>query len=56
MKVVGRVRVGKDVFDTRAVRIGECLEIVDGEERIGYLCKVGQGRVKIVRELPKEWV
>ena len=54
MKVVGRVRVGEDTFDTRIVRIGECVEIVDGEERVGYLCKVGQGKVKIVKELPKD--
>ncbi len=51
-RLVGKIVKNGEPVDTRIMRIGECIELVDSEgKRIGYLCKVGQGLIKFTSKI-----
>jgi len=40
-RVVGRINADDKDVDVDSLGDHECLEIMDGRERIGYVCRVG---------------
>ncbi|RLG85677.1 MAG: hypothetical protein DRO39_05040 [Thermoprotei archaeon] len=40
-RATGTITVDQEVIDLSKLGEGECYEIMDGDSRIGYLCKVG---------------